>query len=199
MNAAHLNPALDAALILILSGLLACAQDRVEAVAPAPTGGALRVSLEQAKSGAFSGEEEFAVVAVAAPSFAGFFYAQPYSDTLVVAVADIADGKRARDAVARIFSRKNNLPPGQVLTVRKVRYSYLQLHRWRALVDDRLLKLRQATMLDLDEGHNTVTVGVTRAADSTTVKKIMRDLAIPIDAYRIILFSPVVGEQLVHQ
>lgn len=167
--------------------LVACARSQTLA----PDTSFIQISESEAKSGVFAGEEEFADVAVIAPSFAGFYYAVPGSDTLVVAVANMDDARRARDAVAALWLRRRRGPPDQAIIVRRVRYSFLQLHRWRRAVENRLLALPQVSMVDLDEMNNTVTVGVLPNTDSVAVHRVIRAARLPTDAYRIIRFGPV--------
>jgi hypothetical protein len=174
------------AALFTAAGLISCARPQSPPLAAI----GIQISEAEARSGVFSGEEEFADVAVVAPSFAGFYYSPPGSDTLVVAVADMADAGRAKEAVAALWLRRSRGPADQII-VRRVRYSFLQLHRWRRTVEPRLLSLPQVSMVDLDEGHNTVTVGVLPNTDRVAVQRLMRAAGLPRDAYRIVRFGPV--------
>lgn len=191
MTLAYQLEAAATTLLLGIQAILSCATPKQREP--------MRISEVEARGGMFSGEEEFAEVAVVAPSFAGFYYAAPESDTLVVAVAKMDDAARAKEAVAALWLKRRRGPPGQPILVRQVNYSFLQLHRWRTAVEKKILALPQFSGLDLDEADNTVTVGVVPNGDRTSVHRIMRSAGVPTNAYRIVrlergvLFHGVVG------
>jgi hypothetical protein len=177
MNGVHRNSfarALGVPAFLILSGLLSSANGQT-AQAAAP----------QAKSTPLLGNSDFGEAATIAPSFAGFFYSSPESDTLVVAVADMGEAERARAAVLSILARKRNSMPYKVLTVRKVNYSLIELTRWQALVEKELEALPQVTAVGVNEGSNTITVGVRRNSDDSPVRSVMRSSGVPQNAYEL--------------
>jgi len=161
------------AALLILSGLFSYANGQ--------TG---QVALSVAKRLAIH-NPAFLEAAAFAPSFAGFFYSSPGSDTLVVAVANMSEAEQARDAVLRIFARKRSSPPFKVLTVHKANYSLIELYRWFELVEHHVQGLPQVTALGVDEGSNTITVGVRRNSDDTPVRGVMRSSGVPQNAYEL--------------
>ena len=161
------------AALLILSGLFSYANGQ--------TG---QVALSVAKRLAIH-NPAFLEAAAFAPSFAGFFYSSGGSDTLIVAVANMSEAEQARDAVVRIFARKRSSPTFKVLTVRKANYSLIELYQWFELVEHQLQGFPEVTALGVDEGSNTVTVGVEPNGSSARVVTLMRDARIPKDAYTV--------------
>lgn len=168
--------ALGAAVVLIL-GFAACTN-----------GQSGQTSVPEAKNSPFI-RPDFAEAAAIAPSFAGFFYSSPGSDTLVVAVADLGDAERARDAVLSLFAKKRGPPPYRVLTVRKVNYSLLKLNQWLTPIEKQLWALPQVTGLGIDEGSNTITVGTRRNGDNDAVQRVMQSSRVPQNAYRLELLA----------
>jgi hypothetical protein len=174
MSTLHRNSfarALGAAALLIFSGLFSSANGQ--------TG---QVGLSQMKRLAIH-NPAFLEAAAFAPSFAGFFFSSPESDTLVVAVADMSEAEAARGAVLRILARKRSSPPFKVLTVRKANYSLLELYRWLELVEHKLEGFPQVTASGVNEGSNTITVGVQPKGSTDRVVAVMREARIPKDAY----------------
>ncbi len=163
--------ALGVRVLLILSALFSSANGQTR-----------QVALSVAKRLAIH-NPAFLEAAAFAPSFAGFFYSSPESDTLVVAVADMSEAKAAREAVLRIIARKKSSAPFKVLTVRKANYSLLELYRWLELVEHQLEGLPQVTAWDVDEGSDTITVGVQPMGSTARVVATMRDARIPTNAY----------------
>jgi hypothetical protein len=180
MNPIHRNSftrALGVGVFLLLNGFVACAKNPTQQAAVPQSGSSALLN------------QDFAEAAAIAPSFAGFFYSSPESDTLVVAVADMRDAERARTAVLRDFERKRSPPPYRVLTVRKVNYSLMQLSGWLSLVEQRLERLPQVTALGVNEASNTITVGVRRNSDSAPVHTVMRSSAVPENAYELLVIG----------
>jgi len=162
--------ALGMATLLTLGGLFSSANGQ--------TG---QVALSVAKRLAIH-NPAFLEAAAFAPSFVGFFYSSAESDTLVVAVANLSEAQQARDAVLRILARKRS-PTFKVLTVRKANYSLLELYRWLELVEHQVQGLPQVTALGVNEGSNTITVGVEPKGSTARVVMLMEDARIPKDAY----------------
>lgn len=175
------------AFVFLLTTLSFC-NNGVTPPAGRTTSGGIRSSTSGDRR-ARDGERDFWEAAAAASGFAGFYYASPGSDTLVVAVANDVDTSEAKNVVSQIFARKRHIPPHQTIVVRHVRFSFLQLDAWRAKVEPSLLELRQVTMVDLDEQNNTLTVGVERIADRSVVDRVMESAGIPREAYRVIAFA----------
>lgn len=136
-----------------------------------------------------SGEHDFQVLAMEVRGFAGFFYASPGSDTLVVAIAGPGNADGALAATARVMGVQRGGPFAKRMVVRRVRYSFLELDGWRAAVEDRLLQLAPVTMVDLDEARNAVGVGVAPGAPRIGVDSVMQSAGVPANAYYVMTFA----------
>lgn len=130
------------------------------------------------------------------PSHGGFYI--DGTGSLVVAVADPADSLAAvralRHATARASERsgRRGIRP---LVVRRVKYSFAELSRWRNTLHRHTLALPTVAWLDLDEVRNAVVIGLEHPADSASVRREASVLGVPRSALHFEVTGPVSFEQ----
>jgi hypothetical protein len=121
-------------------------------------------------------EKQFADLADASPSSAGYYY--DASGTLNVRVADSRDETAAMAHVTKLFASRVDLNPGNGRKANRFKivhadYTYHQLSEWRDLAFDHVLgTVVGVRTLDLDEEYNRVTMGLD-AANFGSVREIV--------------------------
>lgn len=123
------------------------------------------------------------------PGFAGFHYR---NGTLVISLARQAEGLQSTEiqslfntlTEAQITDVLSNLAEGQYI-LERVRYSFIQLARWRELVMARTDLMGLWTALDIDEVNNRLFIGVASPENAQTVSNVLESMEIPRDGYTI--------------
>src|SRR5438094_2826814 len=120
-------------------------------------------------------EDPFVVFAQQVPSAAGYFL--DAQKNLVAYVKDTAMFGAARNFLAaRMASSELGIPrdyPHAAVTIRKADFDFQELSDWRDVIVDSLLPaFSKIVFVDLDEGHNRVTIAVDRRFASETESQI---------------------------
>lgn len=129
----------------------------------------------------------FASIEETVPSFAGFFYGPgPEGGTVIVEVADPADSAAAKDAIRPyhdgaylIVNPDGTLRDPGVLVVR---YSFLQLARWKVVAEANLTGI---TSMDIDERANVLSIGIRRGECVGPAREVMKEAGVPEDAVEV--------------
>ncbi len=183
--------------MLALSVVLSACTDRTRPTAPVGVTDAANTAHEALQAFATrEGEREFADISEEVPSFGGHFFGT--NGNLVVWVADSSEFGRARATMSRRVGSDRYFQGARVrhpsIEIRKAAYSYRQLSLWRDMVSEKVLgRIQGAISSDMDEVHNTVTIGVLPGALAGVRSEIERVLVadgVPADAIRLINQSP---------
>lgn len=160
----HLAPRVVWACVLTISVALGACTDRTRPTAPAGLSDGANTAREAQQAFATrEGEREFADISEEVPSFGGHFFGA--NGNLVVWVADSSEFGRARAAMSSRVGSDRYFQGGRMnrpsIEIRKAAYSYRQLSLWRDVVSEKVLgRIQGAITSDMDEVHNTVTLGV---------------------------------------
>jgi len=126
-------------------------------------------------------DELFLTTAEEVPGFAGIVIE---AGEVVIKLVDTTQATAARSAVSRVFGDAPTVR-GRPFRIAAARYSFTQLAGWRtALLESGTLS-GVARMLDVDEGRNTVFIGVGDPTRVEVIRGSIRSLGIPDDAVQI--------------
>jgi hypothetical protein len=133
-------------------------------------------------------ERFFAELARQAPSAGGFYYDS--TGDMVVLVRDQRHDAAAQQAARAIAASGRLLgphhgKPGSRVRIARAKYTFRELSRWRDLAFDNALgKIPGVVMLDLDEAHNRVALGINPEVAGSeraegVARQTLRDLGVP--------------------
>lgn len=138
-------------------------------------------------------EAEMAALARAVPGLGGYYLAG--DGALVVHLTDLAQARAATEALLPVARRQN--PGGVPVRARQARFTFLELQAWRDQLSDPLLSLDEVAFVDLDEGQNRVTVGVTRDEARGRVVALAVERGVPPEAVHVVRGAPGVSQDTV--
>lgn len=130
---------------------------------------------------------DLASLSRAIPGFGGLYLDQGVP---TVYLTDVSRRDAVESALGR-FAQSRGFSAGQIKVVQG-RFAYQQLDRWTRAVSDEAFSTAGVVWTDLDEAHNTVTIGVEHAAAGASVKNLATRLGIPAAAVRIQRADPIV-------
>lgn len=131
-------------------------------------------------------EAEFARLARDVPGAGGFFFDE--NGTVVVYLKDRGRADAARQAVLGILARtgRPSQPGGQPAVVALAgRFDFFELNRARNRITDPVLDIDGVVSVDLDEGRNRVTVGVSEPSARARVEARLAELGVGRDIVNI--------------
>jgi hypothetical protein len=134
-------------------------------------------------------EKTMQQLAIRYPAFAGYAYAAPGSDTLVVGIKGAENIVHTLPGVVEFLTSRNVIAAGAPVVARQARHSFLELDAWRDSVQTRLFALTEATMVDLDELNYLLIVGVAPSASRDRVIAVMREAGVPRSSYAIVAWK----------
>ncbi len=172
--------------------LLSACSDRPTPAQPEAATSATSFLPEQVPDHVRPGEQAFRDLARQVPAFAGFYLNG--NRELVVLLTEPSRGEAMRAALVPVLQQlavERNNPGARIpkIVFQKAEYSFAQLSEWRDRIAP-IFDLEAVVLLDLDEQHNRLTVGLKDESGRPDVGARVRELGIPPRAVHL----TVVGE-----
>lgn len=166
------------ALAVVVSGLAGCdSAPPTRAVSIPPAARALTPAVVGTPHNL---DDEFAIIADAAPGFGGLV--RDSTGQLIMYLVDAAQEGRAHAALGPLMRRLHIVDTG--IRVRSGRYDYRTLRSWKGQLPE-VLSIPGTVFTDLDETHNRLRVGIETLALRPRVEAVLVRRGIPLDAVMI--------------
>jgi len=138
--------------------------DAIDPLAPGiPTYSSLYAELADHRATMRHGERAFFELAEQVPAFAGFYLnsRQEWVVNLTQPTQESAMKKAFETVLNRIAdSRAPIVDVSRTIILRQVEFSFRELDLWRTIAEEEVLNLHGVVSVDMDEEHNTVTIGL---------------------------------------
>ena len=186
----------------LLSGALACSDELVTPPtksAPTPSANGARWTVATVPPDSISDSQPSIDVAKKVPAFGGMYFDD--DGQLVVAMTDAGPRFEAENAVRSILG-VHKTARGVVnrstvrFGTRLVKYSFMDLARYRTVLREYVFGIPHVVSLDVKESENRVKIGISDAAAEGEIRKLLPSVGIPQDA--VIFWQSAPGGDMSH-
>jgi hypothetical protein len=176
------------ALLAIATPLFFAACDR--GPTPVEPQSAAQAALPAPAQGNANGlEKRFAELEQAVPGFGGYFIENGKLTAYVTSPGRSAQARAALEPVLRELPANARQRVSEI-QVRQGRYSFSQLARWRDKMPG-VMGVRGVVLVDVDEAHNVIRVGVENAGLEQAVRAQSRKAGVPDEAVVVSVHEPI--------
>ena len=143
-------------------------------------------------------DEQLADITRQVPGFAGAFL---QDGQLMMNIKDVSRGQSMLETLQSLSPAsersvlaviQSNASERQV-QFKAVRYDFLQLHKWRGIVEEEMRTESAATLIDTDERRNRIVIGVKSLSDEQHIRTKLLERGIPTEAIEFEEIPPAVA------